>query len=92
MNFSTDLDDALSAALHSLAAAQDVLRKSLPGRSIDVLRKLDDEPRVSGDDVAKRALDSLADLQRSVDALKAADAKRSADDAIRKACSVREAQ
>ena len=44
----TEIDDALSAAIYSLAAAQSVLRKSLPGRSIDVLRKADlDLPRAS---------------------------------------------
>ena len=43
-----EIDDALSAALNSLAAAQAVLRKSLPGRSLDVLRKID-EPRVAAD-------------------------------------------
>jgi hypothetical protein len=65
MNFS-DLDDALSAALNSLAAAQAVLRKSLPGRSLDVLRKLADaEPKVD-------PLVLLADAERRLERLEAA--------------------
>jgi hypothetical protein len=55
----------------------------------DILRKADHvEPRASTDDIAKRALDALADLKRQVDALRAADAARARDDAIRKACVV----
>ena len=67
-----EIDDALSAALNSLAAAQAVLRKSLPGRSLDVLRKID-EPRVAADlyDPAKRALGILDDAERRIERLEA---------------------
>jgi hypothetical protein len=62
MNIS-ELDDALSAALNSLAAAQAVLRKSLPGHSIDVLRKID-EPRASARPLTLADYDAaLADLE-----------------------------
>jgi hypothetical protein len=72
MNIS-ELDDALSAALHSLAAAQAVLRKSLPGRKIDVLRKADlDLPRASdAGDAASRPLALLEDAKRRVERLEA---------------------
>lgn len=62
----TEIDDALSAALNSLAAAQAVLRKSLPGRSLDVLRKLSDaEPKVD-------PLALLDDAERRIERLEAA--------------------
>jgi hypothetical protein len=73
-----EIDDALSAALHSLAAAQAVLRKSLPGRSIDVLSTLDDpekfvtaRQRVDGRAAPDRALAALADAERRVVQLEA---------------------
>jgi len=68
----TEIDDALSAALNSLAAAQAILRKSAPPRSLDVLRKID-EPRVVVDsyDPAKRALGVLDDAERRIERLEA---------------------
>jgi hypothetical protein len=67
-NHITEIDDALSAALHALSAAQATLRKSLPGRSIDVLQKADlAEPR----DVADIALAQLADADRRLERLEA---------------------
>jgi hypothetical protein len=76
MNFS-ELDDALSNALHALSAAQATLRKSLPGRAIDVLRKsdlLDNAlpPRDSlSDDAATKALAALADATSRIERLEA---------------------
>jgi hypothetical protein len=68
----TEIDDALSAALNSLATAQAILRKSAPPRSLDVLRKID-EPRVVADsyDPAKRALGILDDAERRIERLEA---------------------
>jgi hypothetical protein len=68
----TEIDDALSAALNSLATAQAILRKSAPPRSLDVLRKID-EPRVVVDsyDPAKRALGILDDAERRIERLEA---------------------
>jgi DNA repair ATPase RecN len=64
----TEIDDALSAALHALQSAQAALRKSAPSRSLDVLRKADlDPPRANGDDLAK-ALARLEDHNRRHDA------------------------
>ena len=58
-----EIDDALSAALHALSAAQATLRKSLPGRNIDVLRKADLLDH-SDDAITKHSLGALADLER----------------------------
>jgi hypothetical protein len=91
MNIS-ELDDALSAALNSLAAAQAVLRKSLPGRSIDVLRKTelaDAEPRANGDDFVK-ALALLEDHNLRYDA-KVADFRAQMDDLQRRIDELKEA-
>ena len=67
-NHIAEIDDALSAALHALSAAQATLRKSLPGRSIDVLQKADlAEPK----NVADIALAQLADAERRVERLEA---------------------
>jgi hypothetical protein len=85
----TAIDDALSDAINSLAAAQSTLRKSLPGRAIDVLRKADHVEPQPSDDIAERALAMLETLTRQVDELKAAAAKRIADDAARLACAIR---
>jgi hypothetical protein len=78
----SEIDDALSAALHALSAAQAVLRKSLPGRSIDVLRKSD----LSDDhlpphafvppDPATKALAALDDAAKRLDRLDAQHAPR----------------
>jgi hypothetical protein len=74
MNIS-ELDDALSTALHALSAAQATLRKSLPGRGIDILQKsdlLDALPRASrSDDASAKALAALADAERRVVQLEA---------------------
>jgi hypothetical protein len=69
----TEIDDALSTALHALSAAQAVLRKSLPGRSLDVLRKdALSEPRASAaSDPKERALALLADAERRIERLEA---------------------
>jgi hypothetical protein len=68
----TEIDDALSAALNSLAAAQAILRKGASTRDLDVLRKLDD-PRVVVDsyDPARRALGIIDDLTLRLDNLEA---------------------
>jgi hypothetical protein len=67
----TEIDDALSAALNSLATAQAILRKSAPQRSLDVLRKID-EPRASDTyDPARRALGILDDAERRIERLEA---------------------
>jgi hypothetical protein len=68
----TEIDDALTAALNSLATAQAILRKSAPPRSLDILRKLD-EPRVVVNlyDPAKRALGILDDAERRIERLEA---------------------
>jgi hypothetical protein len=74
MNIS-EIDDALSDALNSLAAAQATLRKSLPGRSIDVIRKANGlaPPRTSfTSDAATKALAQLADLERRATAIETA--------------------
>jgi hypothetical protein len=65
----TEIDDALSAALHSLSAAQAVLRKSLPGRSIDVLQKADGlHPRASASQlIEKRVAEAEAIVKRQDD-------------------------
>jgi hypothetical protein len=68
MNIS-ELHDALSAALHALSAAQATLRKSLPGRSIDVLSKATAAPK---DDPSAEALAKLADAGRRLERLEAA--------------------
>jgi hypothetical protein len=70
----SEIDDALSAALHALSAAQAVLRKSLPGRSIDVLQKSDlFDPRASrSDDASTKALAALDDLERRTAAIEGA--------------------
>jgi hypothetical protein len=75
MNIS-EIDDALSDALNSLAAAQATLRKSLPGRAIDVLRKSDltDDalPRASlTADAATKAIAMLDDATRRLERLEA---------------------
>jgi hypothetical protein len=84
MTHITEIDDALSAALNSLAAAQAILRKSAPPRDLDIIRKADLAEPQPRDNIAKRALDALADLERRVADLKAADAARANADAIRK--------
>jgi hypothetical protein len=73
----TEIDEALSAALQALSAAQATLRKSLPGRSIDVLCKSDlsDDalPRAScSDDAIAKAFAALADLERRATAIEGA--------------------
>jgi hypothetical protein len=74
----TEIDDALSAALHALSAAQATLRKSLPGRAIDVLQKAEPrdayEParRALGISAADTALAALADAERRITALESA--------------------
>jgi hypothetical protein len=83
-----DIDDALSAALNSLAAAQAILRKSAPPRSLDVLRKMQ-EPHP--DDIAKRAEDLLADLERRTAALEGA-RDMDAQHALRKTYTNREVE
>ena len=68
----TEIDDALSAALMALSAAQATLRKGASTRDLDVLRKADlDPPRASEDDVAKRALGILDDAERRIERLEA---------------------
>jgi hypothetical protein len=89
-----EIDDALSAALHALSAAQATLRKSLPGRSIDVLRKsdlIDALPRASrSDDVLTRTLATVADLERRAEAIEGA--RRDMDaQTVRKTYTIREA-
>lgn len=74
----SELDDALSAALQALSAAQATLRKSLPGRSIDALQKahLGDDPRASRGGAMKRAQSAMDDLDNRLARLEAArDAK-----------------
>jgi hypothetical protein len=68
-----EIDDALSAALHALSAAQATLRKGASTRDLDVLRKLDDQPRAStalvgrdGSGAIAKAATALADLERRV--------------------------
>jgi hypothetical protein len=70
----TEIDDALSAALMALSAAQATLRKGASTRDLDVLRKADlDPPRASDTyDPAKRALGVLADAERRITALESA--------------------
>jgi hypothetical protein len=68
----TEIDDALSAALMALSAAQATLRKGASTRDLDVLRKLDNEPRASDAyDPAKRALGILDDAERRIERLEA---------------------
>jgi hypothetical protein len=62
-------------------------KASWPEAHSDVLRKADladVQPRASTDDVAKRGLDALADLERRFADLKAADASREEALTIRK--------
>jgi hypothetical protein len=90
MNTTTinDIDSALSNAISALSAAQGVLRKSLAGRSaIDPLSKAflgdDRTTRASVskpltdaeyDALVKANFETLADLSKRIDAIKAADA------------------
>jgi hypothetical protein len=77
MNVS-ELDDAISAALMALSAAQLTLRKGASPRDLDILRKahLGDDPRASRGDVMKRAQDAMADLDTRLARLEASrDAK-----------------
>jgi hypothetical protein len=67
----TEIDDALSAALMALSAAQATLRKGASTRDLDVLRKADlDPPRAS--DAVTKALDTLADAEQRLERLEAA--------------------
>jgi hypothetical protein len=64
MNVS-ELDDAISAALMALSAAQLTLRKGASIHDIDVLRKkafLGGDSRASEGDAMKRAQDAMDDL------------------------------
>jgi hypothetical protein len=76
----SEIDDALSAAINSLAAAQAVLRKSRPGSALDILRKADHVEPGDGYDPARRslgispadaALEMLADAERRMTVLEA---------------------
>ena len=71
----SELDDALSNALHALNAAQAVLRKGASTRELDILRKAnlaDREPRAGqGDAIVKASLDMLADVERRMAQLEA---------------------
>jgi hypothetical protein len=68
-----EIDDALSAALLALSAAQATLRKSLPGRAIDVLTKAHLYTRSQSDfyDAAKVSLRVLDNAERRVARLEA---------------------
>lgn len=56
----SDIIERLEKATWPLSSQSDVLRKS------DLI---DASPRASGDDIAKRALDHIADLNARIDAL-----------------------
>jgi hypothetical protein len=85
-----EIESAIEHAINALSLAKLALSKAerpTIDYVSDVLRKADlAEPQPS--DIAKRALDMLADLTRQVDALKAADDARVNADAIRKTCVV----
>jgi hypothetical protein len=84
-----EIESAIEHAINALSLAKLALSKSaLPiFNESDIIRKVDHvEPK---DDAASRALAALADLTRRVADLKAADAARASDDAIRKACVVK---
>ena len=82
----TEIDDALSAALMALSAAQATLRKGASTRDLDVLRKLDNEPRASDAyDPAKRALGILDDAERRITALESAAVAEAAERARQEA-------
>jgi hypothetical protein len=83
MNVS-ELDDAISAALMALSAAQLTLRKGASPRELDILRKahLGDDPSTrvikSGDELMKSARASLDDLMARMDKLEAQTRKTAA--------------
>jgi hypothetical protein len=85
-----EIESAIEHAINALSLAKLALSKAerpTIDYGSDVLRKALAEPQ-SKNNIAKRALDMLADVTRRVDELKAADAARANADAIRKACVV----
>jgi hypothetical protein len=81
----SEIDDALSAALMALSAAQAVLRKGVSTHDLDVLRKADLTdalPRASrSTDASSKALAALDDLERRTARLEAG---RDIDSQVRK--------
>jgi hypothetical protein len=61
----TEIDDALSAALHALCAAQATLRKGASTRDLDILRKAD----LAGAEPNVDPLALLADAERRMTAI-----------------------
>lgn len=89
-----EIGRAVTAVRELSEIIERIEKATWPETQNDVLRKsdlLDAEPRASTDDVAKRALDMLGDLERKVADLKGADASREEALTMRKTSTIREA-